>query len=162
MGNLLTDKYAEGFPFHRFYAGCDNVDSLEAAGVELAKKVFNAEHAYLQAHSGADANLIAYWAILHEKVGNKFLKELGDKKINDLDSEQWLEFRKAMGNQKLLALDYYSGGHLTHGYRFNVSAQMFDAYSYGVSKKTGLLDYCLLYTSPSPRDQRGSRMPSSA
>ncbi len=141
MGNLLTDKYAEGFPSHRFYAGCDNVDDIEATGVELAKKVFGAEHAYLQAHSGADANLIAYWAILHERVGNKVLKELGDKKINDLDSDQWLEFRKALGNQKLLALDYYSGGHLTHGYRFNVSAQMFDAYSYGVSKETGLLDY---------------------
>ena len=141
MGNLLTDKYAEGYPFHRFYAGCDNVDNLEATGVELAKKVFGAEHAYLQAHSGADANLIAYWAILHQRVGSKFLTELGDKKINDLDSEQWLEFRKVMGNQKLLGLDYYSGGHLTHGYRFNVSAQMFDAYSYGVSKKTGLLDY---------------------
>jgi glycine hydroxymethyltransferase len=46
-----------------------------------------------------------------------------------------------MGNQKLLGLDYYSGGHLTHGYRFNVSAQMFDAYSYGVNPETGMLDY---------------------
>lgn len=141
MGNLLTDKYAEGYPFHRFYAGCGNVDEVEARGVELAKKVFACEHAYLQPHSGADANLIAFWAILHTRVANKLLADWGGKKINDLDRKDWSELRKAMGNQKLLALDYYSGGHLTHGYRFNVSAQMFDAYSYSVSEKTGLLDY---------------------
>lgn len=46
-----------------------------------------------------------------------------------------------MGNQKMLGLDYYSGGHLTHGYRQNVSAQFFDSYGYAVSKETGLLDY---------------------
>jgi glycine hydroxymethyltransferase len=141
MGNLLTDKYAEGYPFHRFYAGCANVDELEARGVELAKKVFGCEHAYLQAHSGADANLIAFWAILHTRVANKLLVDWGGKKINDLNQKEWAELRKALGNQKLLALDYYSGGHLTHGYRFNVSAQMFDAHSYGVNESTGLLDY---------------------
>src|SRR5690348_9554809 len=41
MGNLLTDKYAEGVPFHRFYAGCENVDAIEAACMEEAKKLFN-------------------------------------------------------------------------------------------------------------------------
>ena len=46
-----------------------------------------------------------------------------------------------MGNQKMLGLDYYSGGHLTHGYRFNISAQFFDAHNYSVSRETGLLDY---------------------
>ena len=46
-----------------------------------------------------------------------------------------------MGNQKLMGLDYYSGGHLTHGYRLNVSAQIFDSYSYAVDRQTGLLDY---------------------
>jgi glycine hydroxymethyltransferase len=46
-----------------------------------------------------------------------------------------------MGNQRLLGLDYYSGGHLTHGYRYNISSRMFDFYSYSVSPETGLLDY---------------------
>lgn len=141
MGNLLTDKYAEGFPYRRFYAGCDNVDAIEAYCVDQAKELFGAEHAYVQPHSGADANLIAYWAILHTRVGNKALEDLGNAKINDLDKEQWNEFRAKLGNQRLLGLDYYSGGHLTHGYRFNVSAQMFECFSYTVSKETGLLDY---------------------
>ena len=52
MGNLLTDKYSEGFPYHRFYAGCDNVDAIETEAVESAKRLFGAEHAYVQPHSG--------------------------------------------------------------------------------------------------------------
>ena len=60
MGNLLTDKYAEGFPRHRFYAGCDNVDDIESYAADQARELFHAEHAYVQPHSGADANLIAY------------------------------------------------------------------------------------------------------
>ena len=68
MGNLLTDKYAEGFPFHRFYAGCANVDEIEADACEKAKQLFGAEHAYVHPHSGADANLCAYWAILSTRV----------------------------------------------------------------------------------------------
>ena len=67
MANLLTDKYAEGFPGHRFYAGCDNVDAIESLAVEKAKELFGAEHAYVQPHSGADANLCAYWAILNPR-----------------------------------------------------------------------------------------------
>ena len=68
MGNLLTDKYAEGFPEHRFYAGCANIDAIEARACEEAKQLFGAAHAYVQPHSGADANLIAYWAILETSV----------------------------------------------------------------------------------------------
>lgn len=141
MGNLLTDKYAEGFPHHRFYAGCDNVDAIESYAVEEAKKLFNAEHAYVQPHSGADANLIAYWAILTTRVQNPLLEEFGDSNPAHLTREQWDEVRGEIAKQRLLGLDYYSGGHLTHGYRFNVSAQMFDAYTYGVDPKTGYLDY---------------------
>lgn len=141
MGNLLTDKYSEGFPFHRFYAGCDNVDTIESRAAEIACKVFGADHAYVQPHSGADANLIAYWAILSERVENPALEELGETNPAKLSREEWNVVREKLGNQRLLGLDYYSGGHLTHGYRFNVSAQMFDAYSYTVDKETGLLDY---------------------
>lgn len=141
MGNLLTDKYAEGFPGSRYYAGCDNVDAIESEAARLACELFGAEHAYVQPHSGADANMIAFWAILQAKVGDPTLAQLGETNPSKLSREDWNKVRAAMGNQRLLGLDYYSGGHLTHGYRFNVSAQFFDAYSYAVSKQTGLLDY---------------------
>lgn len=141
MGNLLTDKYAEGYPHHRFYAGCDNVDAIESYAVEQAKELFGSYHAYVQPHSGADANLIAYWAILSKRVQEPILEELGVENPAKLSREDWDRIREATGNQRLMGLDYYSGGHLTHGYRFNVSAQMFDAYSYGVNPETGMLDY---------------------
>ena len=141
MGNLLTDKYAEGFPYHRFYAGCDNVDAIEALAVEKACEIFGADHAYVQPHSGADANLVAYWAILSTKVETPALEALDELNPAKLSRKDWDVVREKLGNQRLLGLDYYSGGHLTHGYRHNISAQMFDAYSYSVSKETGLLDY---------------------
>ena len=141
MGNLLTDKYSEGFPFHRFYAGCDNVDAVEAEAVESAKRLFGAEHAYVQPHSGADANLCAYWAILSQRVEMPALEEMGIRNPSDMKREDWDRIRKMTHSQRLLGLDYYSGGHLTHGYRQNISAQMFDAYSYTVDRETGLLDY---------------------
>lgn len=141
MGNLLTDKYSEGFPFHRFYAGCENVDEIEAEAAEAACRLFGAEHAYVQPHSGADANLCAYWAILNARVQVPLLEEMGITNPSNMKREDWNKVREALHNQRLLGLDYYSGGHLTHGYRQNISAQLFDAYSYTVDKETGLLDY---------------------
>src|ERR1700750_1454056 len=58
MGNWLSDKYAEGAPGHRLYAGCDNVDVIESRPDELACALFGADHAYAQPHSGIDANLV--------------------------------------------------------------------------------------------------------
>jgi glycine hydroxymethyltransferase len=147
MGNLLTDKYAEGYPFHRFYAGCANVDTIEANAAEQACKLFGCQHAYVQPHSGADANLIAFWAILNTRIEVPALEKLGESNPSNLSREDWNKLRKDLGNQRLLGMDYYSGGHLTHGYRHNVSAQMFDAWSYGVDKTTGLLDYDALEAS---------------
>jgi glycine hydroxymethyltransferase len=141
MGNLLTDKYAEGFPGHRFYAGCDNVDTVEAYACEQACKLFGCDHAYVQPHSGADANLVAYWAILNQRVTAPTAEALGDSNLSHLSDEDWATLRQKLGAQRLLGMDYYSGGHLTHGYRFNCSAQIFDAYTYGVSRETGLLEY---------------------
>jgi glycine hydroxymethyltransferase len=68
MGNWLSDKYAEGTPGHRFYAGCEMVDRIETLAADHAKALFGAEHAYVQPHSGIDANLVAYWAILARRV----------------------------------------------------------------------------------------------
>lgn len=141
MGNLLTDKYAEGVPSRRFYAGCDNVDRVENYAAEQACRLFGAEHAYVQPHSGADANLIAFWAILNARVKTPTLEQWGVKDPNRLTREDWNKLRFLLGNQRLLGMDYYAGGHLTHGYRHNVSAQMFEAFNYGVDRETGLLDY---------------------
>ncbi|MCK5860891.1 MAG: glycine hydroxymethyltransferase [Candidatus Hydrogenedentes bacterium] len=141
MGNLLTDKYSEGVPYQRFYEGCDNVDTVEALARDEACKLFGAEHAYVQPHSGADANMIAYWAALTARVEVPGLKAMGSPNPAKLSQEDWNEIRESLNNQRLMGMDYYSGGHLTHGYRRNLSAKMFDAYSYAVNRDTGLLDY---------------------
>jgi glycine hydroxymethyltransferase len=64
LGSTLTNKYAEGYPGHRYYGGCGEVDRAETLGIERAKTLFGAEHANLQPHSGAGANLAAYAALL--------------------------------------------------------------------------------------------------
>ncbi len=139
-GNLLTDKYAEGYPHHRFYAGCDNVDTIEAEAAQLACDLFGAEHAYVQPHSGADANLVAFLSILSAKVEKPLLTKLGQEDPSKVSREDWAKVRQAFHNQRLLSLDYYSGGHLTHGYRHNVSSQLFDVYTYTVDRQTNLID----------------------
>ncbi|MDR0389135.1 MAG: glycine hydroxymethyltransferase [Spirochaetaceae bacterium] len=141
MGNLLTDKYAEGMPRHRFYAGNENVDAIEALAASEARELFGAEYANVQPHCGADANLLAYWAILTTRIENPALEQYGETNLYKLNDAQWKELKLRLGNQKLLGLDYYSGGHLTHGYRYNVSSRMFDVYGYSVSKESGELDY---------------------
>jgi glycine hydroxymethyltransferase len=141
MGNLLTDKYAEGTPYHRFYGGTENVDVIESLAQKEACNLFGAEYANVQPHCGADANLLAYWAILSTRIENPALEKWGETNLYKLDDSQWKELRASLGNQRLLGLDYYSGGHLTHGYRNNLSGRMFDIHSYSVSEKDGLLDY---------------------
>lgn len=64
MGSVLTNKYAEGYPGKRYYGGCECVDVVENIAIERAKKLFGAEAANVQAHSGAQANMAAYAAIL--------------------------------------------------------------------------------------------------
>ncbi len=123
QGSWLTDKYAEGFPGHRFYAGCDNVDAIEAEAVKLACELFGAEHAYVQPHSGADANLVAFLAILAARVEAPLAREVGQTDFSKWTREEWDRLRSAFGGQRLLALDYYAGGHLTHGYRHNLSSR---------------------------------------
>ena len=64
MGTVLTNKYAEGYPGHRYYGGCEYVDKVETLAIERAKELFGAEHANVQAHSGANANTAVYFAFL--------------------------------------------------------------------------------------------------
>ncbi len=71
QGSVLTNKYAEGYPKKRWYGGCENVDTVEQLAVERARKLFGAEHANVQPHSGSQANMAVYFAFL--KPGDKML-----------------------------------------------------------------------------------------
>ncbi|MBR3603767.1 MAG: serine hydroxymethyltransferase [Elusimicrobiaceae bacterium] len=64
QGSVLTNKYAEGYPAKRYYGGCEHVDTVENLAIERAKKIFGAEHANVQPHSGAQANMAVYFALL--------------------------------------------------------------------------------------------------
>lgn len=99
----------------RFYAGCDNIDTVEVIAAERLKKLFSVDHAYVQPHSGADANLVAFWAILTEKIQNRELEKLSKKTVNDLSESEHETIRQIMLNQKIMGMALDSGGHLTHG-----------------------------------------------
>jgi len=141
MGNWFSDKYAEGTPGHRFYAGCEYVDKVETLAADHAKELFGAEYAYVQPHSGIDANLVAFWAILAQRVEAPYLAKLGSKNVNDLNDEDWQVLRKSFGNQRMIGMALDAGGHLTHGFRHNISGKLFDQKSYGVDPETEQVDY---------------------
>ena len=141
MGTWLSDKYAEGTIGHRFYAGCQNVDVVESVAAEHARELFGAEYAYAQPHSGIDANLTAYWAILAHHIETPALTEFGSKNVSQLSEADWETLRARFGSQRLLGMSLDAGGHLTHGFRPNVSGKMFHQRSYGTNPTTGLLDY---------------------
>ena len=111
QGSVLTNKYAEGYPGKRYYGGCAYVDVAEDLARERAKKLFGAEHANVQAHAGAQANMAAYRALGVEN---------GDT---------------------VMAMSLAHGGHLTHGSKVNFSGRWFDIAAYGVRKDTEELDY---------------------
>ena len=110
-GSVLTNKYAEGYPGRRYYAGTENVDAAESLAIERAKELFpGAYHANVQPHSGSQANMAAYFAAL----------EPGDR---------------VMG----MSLDH--GGHLTHGSPVNFSGRIYDFVHYGLDEATEMIDY---------------------
>ena len=122
MGSWLSDKYAEGTVGH-------------------ARELFGAPYAYVQPHSGIDANLVAFWAILATRVEAPALVEAGVKNVNELSEAEWERLRGKLGNQRLMGMALDAGGHLTHGFRPNISGKMFQQRSYGTNPETGLLDY---------------------
>ena len=71
MGSCLTNKYAEGYPGHRYYGGCQVVDEVEQLAIDRIKKIYGAEYANVQPHSGAQANMAVFMSVL--KPGDKFL-----------------------------------------------------------------------------------------
>ena len=141
MGNWFSDKYAEGTVGHRFYAGCQNVDTVEALAAEHARELFGAPHAYVQPHSGIDANLVAFWAVLASRVESPALEKAGVRHVNELTDSDWAALRRQFGDQRMLGMSLDAGGHLTHGFRPNISGKMFEQSSYGTDPETGLLDY---------------------
>lgn len=141
MGTWFSDKYAEGTAGHRFYAGCQNVDTVETVAAEHARELFGAPYAYVQPHSGIDANLVAFWSILAHHVEGPWLKKFGAKNVNELTEQDWETLRAEFGHQRLLGMSLDAGGHLTHGFRPNISGKMFHQQQYGTDPETGLLDY---------------------
>ncbi len=110
QGSIMTNKYAEGYPDKRWYAGCGMIDIAEKLAVERAKDIFGAEHVNVQPHSGSQANM----AVL---------------------------FSSLIPGNKILSMDLSHGGHLTHGFKKNFSGQLYEKITYGVSEKTGYIDY---------------------
>ncbi len=110
QGSCLTNKYSEGYPKKRYYAGNEVIDNIESLAIKRAKELFGAEHANVQPHSGSQANEAVYLALLNPK-------------------------------DKVLGIDLFCGGHLTHGSSVNISGKFYKFYTYGVDKKTELLNY---------------------
>lgn len=110
-GSILMNKYAEGYPGKRYYAGNTVVDEIEELAIAEAQKAFETDyHVNVQPLSGSPANLAAYFALL--KPGDT-----------------------------VMAMSLTHGGHLTHGHPVNVSGQLFNFVHYGVHSQTELIDY---------------------
>ncbi|GAB1365920.1 serine hydroxymethyltransferase [Candidatus Cloacimonadaceae bacterium] len=124
QGSVLTNKYAEGYPYRwskktgqinyklygRYYGGCEYIDDVERLAIERAKQLFGAEHANVQAHSGSQANMAAYFTLC--KPGDT-----------------------------VLALELSHGGHLTHGHPLSFSGQLYNVIHYTVARDTEQFDY---------------------
>lgn len=113
LGSVLTNKYAEGYPRKRYYAGNEVIDQVEELAIDRVREAFSLPmdwHVNVQPYSGSPANLEVYMALL----------EPGDT---------------------IMAMDLANGGHLTHGSKVNASGKTYNFVHYGVSEKTGKLDY---------------------
>jgi glycine hydroxymethyltransferase len=112
VGSSMNNKYAEGYPGRRYYGGCEFVDVTEQLAIDRAKELFGAEHANVQPHAGAQANMAVFGAFL--EPGN--------------------------ANEKVLGMVLAHGGHLTHGSPVNVSGMWFNFVGYEVDRETEQLD----------------------
>jgi len=112
VGSTMNNKYAEGYPGRRYYGGCEFVDITEQLAIDRAKALFGAEHANVQPHAGAQANMAVFGAFLTP----------GDT------------------SEKVLGMVLSHGGHLTHGSPVNVSGMWFNFVGYEVDRDTERLD----------------------
>jgi glycine hydroxymethyltransferase len=117
------------------------VDRVESIASGHARALFGADHAYVQPHSGIDANLVAFWAILARRIEEPALRAAGVRHVNDLAGADWQRLRQDLHSQRLLGMALDAGGHLTHGFRPNISGKLFDQANYRTDPESGLLDY---------------------
>jgi glycine hydroxymethyltransferase len=111
LASTMNNKYAEGYPGRRYYGGCEFVDVTEQLAIDRAKELFGADHANVQPHAGASANLAVFGAFLEPK-----------------------------SDDKVLGLVLSHGGHLTHGSPVNFSGMWFNFVGYEVDRETEQLD----------------------
>jgi glycine hydroxymethyltransferase len=111
VASTMTNKYAEGYPGRRYYGGCEWVDVVENLAIERAKRLLGAEHANVQPHAGAQANLAVFGAFLQPR-----------------------------SDDKVLGMSLAHGGHLTHGSPVNVSGRWFTFVPYEVERDGEVLD----------------------
>jgi protein-tyrosine-phosphatase len=112
LASTMNNKYAEGYPGRRYYGGCEFVDVTESLAIDRARELFGAEHANVQPHAGAQANMAAYAAFLEPRNPD----------------------------QKVLGMVLAHGGHLTHGSPVNFSGKWFTFVGYEVDKDTEVID----------------------
>jgi glycine hydroxymethyltransferase len=112
LASTMNNKYAEGYPGRRYYGGCEFVDVVETLAIERARELFGADHANVQPHAGAQANMAVLGAFVQPR-----------------------------SDDTVLALVLSHGGHLTHGSPVNVSGMWFDFVGYEVDRETEQLDY---------------------
>ena len=140
MGNWLSDKYAEGTIGRRFYAGCAQVDTIETIGAGHARELVGAVL--------KPGDIVIYESTVYpgvtEEVCAPALERAGVRQVNDLTEEDWSKLRQELGNQRMLGMSLDAGGHLTHGFRPNISGKMFEQRSYGTDPETGLIDYAVV------------------
>ena len=142
MGTWFSDKYAEGTIGHRFYAGCQNVDTVEALAAEHARELFGAEYAYAQPHSGIDANLVAFWAILATRVEAPALESAGRQ-----ERQRPVRGRLGEAARTSTATSGCSACRSTPAVTSRTASgptsrgKMFHQRSYGTDPETQLLDY---------------------
>jgi glycine hydroxymethyltransferase len=111
LASTMNNKYAEGYPGRRYYGGCEHVDVVEQLAIDRAKALFGAEHANVQPHAGAQANMAVFGAFLEPR-----------------------------SDDTVLGLVLAHGGHLTHGSPVNVSGKWFRFVGYEVDRRTERLD----------------------
>src|SRR3989304_2020228 len=111
MASSMSNKYAEGYPGRRYYGGCEFVDVSEQLAIDRAKQLLGAEHANVQPHAGANANMAVFGAFLTPK-----------------------------SDEKVLGLVLSHGGHLTHGSPVNVSGMWFNFIGVELDRETEQLD----------------------
>jgi glycine hydroxymethyltransferase len=120
-GCVMTNKYAEGYPGHRWYGGCENVDDVESLAQQRALELFGGDHANVQPHSGSQANMAALQALTEPGM-----------LVTEIERSR---------EHTVLGMNLSHGGHLTHGSAVNFSGRSYRVVPYGVRESDRTLDY---------------------